>query len=486
MLVIKNLSKYINNKELFENICFIIQSGEKVGLIGPNGCGKSTLMKIIVGQDRDFEGKVDIVKEQIGYLSQVLITEDKMTVEGYLRKFNKREVEKILPQVGLSSEMKNKLVKQLSGGQKTRLSLAKILLERPTMILMDEPTNHLDLEGIKWLEGLVKDYKGAILVVSHDRKFLDNTVEKILEMDVVQNKLNEYKGGYSDYVEQKKVEKERWEIDYKQQQKQKKKMEEWLVLKRQQASVHSDPSKGKQLRAMERRFDREITEQMISKPTDFEPMHNLFLAGQVHKHKLVLRVEGLSKSYRERKILRDVTFEIRGPERILVSGLNGSGKSTLLKMLAGKMMPDSGEISLGEKVEVGYFAQEQDELNLDNDVIDEFIKGKELQVTLTEARTVLGAFKFSGDDVFKAVGSLSYGERVRLVFAKIASLGNQLLILDEPTNHLDIYAREIIENALNEYQGAIMLVSHDRYFVEKLGMKREFFVENGVVEDRML
>ena len=486
MLVAKNLTKYIDHRDLFEDYSFIIHDGEKVGLIGPNGCGKSTLMRMIVGYDDDFEGSVDKGRERIGYLSQMLVADEGETIESFLKNFQVRDVDRVSKEVGLDEVAKNVEVKKLSGGQKTRLSLARILLDKPTMILMDEPTNHLDLEGIVWLENLVKNFRGAILVVSHDRKFLDNTVDKIMEMDTVMRELHEYRGGYSDYVEQKKVERERWEIDYKQQQKQKKKMEEWIVLKRQQASAHSDPSKGKQLHAMQRRYEREIEENLISRPADFTPMKNLLLKGQVHKDKLVLRVVGLKKSYGEKVILTDVEFEIRGPERIIVSGLNGSGKSTMLKMIVGKIKADGGGIRLGEGVSIGYFSQEQEGINLENNVIDEYLKGKEMDITQTEARTVLGAFKFSGDDVFKRVGDLSYGERVRLIFAKIASEGNQLLILDEPTNHLDIYSREIIENALNEYGGAIMLVSHDRYFVEQIKMTRELHVEEGKVLDRVL
>lgn len=486
MLVAKNLTKYIDHRELFEDYSFIIHDKEKVGLIGPNGCGKSTLMRMIMGQDDDFEGSIDKGREKIGYLSQMLVVDKKETIESYLKEYMVRDRDKILKEVGLDDLPKNVEVKKLSGGQKTRLSLGKILLTKPTLILMDEPTNHLDLEGIKWLEEMVKNYRGSVLVVSHDRKFLDNTVDKIMEMDTVMHELHEYKGGYSDYVEQKKVERERWEIDYKQQQKQKRKMEEWIVLKRQQASTYSDPAKGKQLHAMQRRYEREIEENLISRPADFTPMKNLLLKGQVHKDKLVLRVAGLKKIFGEKVILTDVEFEIRGPERIIVSGLNGSGKSTLLKMIVGKLKSDDGGIRLGEGVSVGYFSQEQEGINLENKVIDEYLKGKEMEITQTEARTVLGAFKFSGDDVFKRVGDLSYGERVRLIFAKIASEGNQLLILDEPTNHLDIYSREIIENALNEYQGAIMLVSHDRYFVEQLKMTRELHVAEGKVVEWML
>ncbi|MBU0648238.1 ATP-binding cassette domain-containing protein [Patescibacteria group bacterium] len=468
----------LQNELLYENMSFTIHTGEKIGLIGPNGCGKSTLLKMIAGDKRVDKGSIETGGENIGYLKQSIKCELSDSVRDYLGSDN-FECQKVLSSVGLEVLDFGTKVMTLSGGQKTRLGLAKVLLENPTAILMDEPTNHLDLEGLEWLEDFVKNFWGIVVIVSHDRRFLDNTVDKIFEIDPVKKIAREYSGGYSDYVKKRQEEIKRYEIDYKQQQKTKKKMEEWIVLKRQQASVFKDPKFGKQLRAMEKRIEREVYGDLLDKPKEFEGIRDLDLAGELHLDKLVLRVKDIAKRFGDKEVLKGVNLEMRGPGRVLLSGKNGSGKSTLLKIIAGKLLPDSGEMMIGENVGIGYFAQEQEELDMKKTVLDEYMSGNELDISLSTARKVLGAFGFGGDDVYKKIETLSFGQRVRLVFAKLAFGNNALLVLDEPTNHLDIPTREVVEEALKNYKGAILMVSHDRYFVENIGVTRELILEGG-------
>jgi len=390
-----------------------------------------------------------------------------------------------LYKVGMKDMDLSQVVDKLSGGQKTRLAMAKLLLEQPTLIMMDEPTNHLDLEGIQWLENLCREFTGGLLIISHDRKFLDNAVTRILEMDTVRDGLFEYVGGYTDYVEQKKVERERWETDYGVQQKKKKKMEEWIHNKREQTKVRSDPALGKQLRQMERRLEREVLDQLIAKPQDYAALRQLILKGSVHSDKLVARLTGVGKTYGDKRLFADVDLEVRGPERVLLSGPNGAGKSTLLKVLLGEVRADAGECMIGDNIRIGYFAQEQEVLEPEKTVMENYLLGRELEIGVSQARSVLAAFKFPTEFLNKPVRNLSYGERVRLIFAKLASEGNHLLILDEPTNHLDIPTREVIEQALEDFAGAMLLVSHDRFFVEKIGINREFRVAEGEVKEKI-
>jgi len=473
MLVAKDLTKYIAGQELFHDLSFVIHAQEKVGLIGPNGCGKSTLMKMILGRESTDGGKIELNKEKVGYLPQKVEFEEGEMVRDYLKGWPAWEIGEILYRVGLPEFDQNMLVAKLSGGQKTRLAMARLLLEKPTIIMMDEPTNHLDLDGIEWLEKICRSFNGGLLIVSHDRKFLDNAISRILEIDPVRDGLFEYTGNYTAYLEQKAVERERWEIDYAAQQRKKNKMETWIHRRREMSKTNSDPALGKQLRQMERRLQREVMDHLIAKPQDYATLRQLILKGQVHSDKLVVRVRDLAKSYGDRKLFAGVNFELRGPERLLLTGPNGAGKSTLLKIILGQVEADSGEVMLGDNVRIGYFAQEQEILDPKLSVMENFLAGRELEIGISQARSVLAAFKFPADDAFKPVKCLSYGERVRLIFAKLASSGNHLLILDEPSNHLDIPSREVIEQSLRDFQGAMILVSHDRYFVEQLHIGRE-------------
>lgn len=481
MITIKNLTKHILREPLFEKVSFVLNKNDKIGLVGPNGSGKSTLMKIIIGQVESDGGGIQTDHERIGYLSQELSFQNTDTVESFLSVTKNLNIKSAIEKVGLNKIPVDFPVNKLSGGQKTRLALAKILLQNPTVLLLDEPTNHLDTKGLEWLENFVREFTGAVMIISHDRKLLDNSVNKILEIDSVNHKFVEYIGGYTEYIAERKKNLLKQEDEYRLQQREKKRLELWLTLKKQEASVHPDPAKGKQIRAMEKRLEREIYSKEIIKPKDYNKIRGLDLKGETASSKLIIRAKDIAKSFGSKVVLWNINFELRGEERVLLSGENGSGKTTLLKIISGELSPDKGDIKVGEKVRIGYFAQEHENLNPNKTVMEEFLSTDRLISTAKDPRAILGAFIFRGQDVFKKVSDLSLGERVRLIFAKLTNQENELLILDEPTNHLDIISREIIENALIDYGGAIIVVSHDRYFIEKIGVTHIVTIRNGVI-----
>lgn len=478
MITIKNLSKNILGEPLFEGASFTIQKNDKIGIVGPNGSGKSTLIKIILGEIEADGGSINTENERIGYLSQELPFQDSDTIKDILDT-NSKKKKAILEKVGLPYISENSSVKQLSGGQKTRLALAKILLQGPTLLILDEPTNHLDLEGLEWLESFIRDFRGGALIVSHDRRLLDNAVNKILEIDRINHKFVEYTGGYTAYAMEKEKQLVRWEDDYRRQQNEKRRLELWLTLKKQEASMYADPAKGKQIRAMEKRIQREIYNQEIPRPKSQKKLGDIELQGETAMAKLILRTTDISKIFQDKSVLQKINFELRGREHVLLAGKNGSGKTTLLKILIGEVTPDAGEIKIGENVRCGYFAQEHEILNKNKTVIEEFSATDRLFPSSKNPRAILGAFLFSGQSVFKKISSLSLGERVRLIFAKLTNQENELLILDEPTNHLDTQSREVIEDALLNYKGAILVVSHDRYFLDTIAINRKVTLQDG-------
>lgn len=486
MIVVKKLTKYVLGEPLFEGASFVLHKGDKVGLVGPNGCGKSTLLKILIGQIERDDGDVRLEGERVGYLSQEFRFKDNETVENFLSVSDGPKAKSIMKEVGLGDISSNPDIDTLSGGQKTRLALAKILLDKPSVLLLDEPTNHLDLEGLAWLERYIRDFRGSVLIVSHDRRLLDNSVNKILEIDPANHAFAEYAGGYTAYAMEKEKRTAQWEGDYQRQQKEKRRMELWLALKKQEAHVHPDPAKGKQIRAMEKRLKREIYDNEIARPKDQEKIANLALQGQTASAKLIVRATDIAKDFPGKPLLRDIGFELRGRERVLLAGENGCGKTTLLKILTGDLELDSGEIRFGERVQFGYFAQEHEILDPDKTIMDEFL-GTDCPLNSSRnPRSALGAFLFGGQRVFAKVSSLSLGERVRLMFAKLTSQENELLILDEPTNHLDIQSREVIEDALLNYKGALLVVSHDRYFLDKIAVNRTLTIHKGVIREDLV
>lgn len=483
MIVVKNLTKNILGETLFDGVSFTLSRGDKVGIVGPNGCGKSTILKIILGEIESDGGDVRVEHENIGYLSQELPFRAGETVDSFLSDSKNQNTKEVLKTVGLGGILGESLVGNLSGGQKTKLSLAKILLNKPSVLLLDEPTNHLDLNGLEWLESFINEFKGGILIVSHDRRLLDNSVNKILEIDAVNHKFNEYAGGYTEYVIEKEKNTERLEDEYQRQQKEKRRLELWLALKKQEAQLYDDPRKGKMIRAKEKYLQREIYDKEIKNPKSQKKISGLEFKGEVASSKLILRTKDIIKSFSGRQVLKGVNFELRGGEHVLLTGDNGSGKTTLIKILTGDLQPDGGEIKFGENINFGYFAQEHETLNLEKTVMEEFLGIDRMSNSSKNPRSILGSFLFSNQSVFKKVADLSFGERVRLSFAKLTNQENELLILDEPTNHLDIQSREIVEDALMGYKGAMLIISHDRYFLDKISIDRVLRIENGIIKE---
>lgn len=485
MIKVKNLTKYILGETLFKDVNFVLDKNDKIGFIGPNGCGKSTLFKIIMGETDYDSGEIKIENEKIGYLPQDLIFGSQITISEFLNIKDSAKINKILKEAKLTNIPYDFKISKLSGGQKTRLAVLKILASKPTFLLFDEPTNHLDTDGLEWLEKIINDFTGGVLVISHDRKLLDNCVNKILELNSINYIIEEYEGGYTEYIFKKENKMQKWENDYKLQQKEKRRMELWLALKKQEASLRPDPAKGRKIRAMEKRLQREIYDNEIPKPKINKKIRNLELKGENPDPKLILKVRNVNKNFVLKNVLVDINFEIRGKEHVLLFGKNGSGKSTLLKIIANILNPDSGEIKIGENINIGYFSQEHETLNLEKSVLEEFVDTEKILIP-KDPRAILGSFLFKGNDVFKKISDLSLGERVRLIFAKLTNQENQVLLLDEPTNHLDIQSREVIEKALIDYKGAIIVVSHDRYFLDKIGINKKLILENGCLKEEFV
>lgn len=491
---------------------------EKIAVVGRNGCGKTTLLKLITDEvdlaKRDSDEDIYIAKTgnpQIGYLKQMAFADDTVTLETEVKKvfepiramqrtmddmvtrmqidhseklleqytrlqeqFNyiggyyyEKEYEIVLKKFGFTDEDKKKPLSDFSGGQRTKIAFVKLLLEKPDILLLDEPTNHLDIETVEWLEGYLKDYPRAIVLVSHDRMFLDNIVETVYEIEY--GKMTRYSGNYTKFIELKKEAYEKQKKDYEAQQKEIKRLRDWVEQwKNTPTKVATARSKLKAIEHMEivEAPDRYDTK---SFKASFVPLRET--------GKDVLFVKELGIGYD--KLLETVNLDMKKGEKIGIIGGNGIGKSTFLKTLVGTVEPLSGEFKYGVNVDVGYFDQQMAQYTSDKTVIDDYWDMFP-NLTETEVRSDLGAFLLRGDDVFKQVSMLSGGERVRLALCKIFKTGPNFLILDEPTNHMDIVGKETLESMLKDFAGSVIFVSHDRYFVKKVASRLLEFTSDGV------
>lgn len=505
ILACHGISKSFEEKVIVNNGSFHIEDHEKAALVGPNGAGKSTILKMIVGELPTDAGNVILTKgKTLGYLAQhqnmdssnSIYDEVKsakahlIAMEEQLRKIElelkdlsgselssrmetynrltaaferengyayESEITGVLKGLGFQEDEFSRPVSTLSGGQKTRVSLGKLLLTKPDILLLDEPTNHLDLNSITWLETYLLNYTGAVLIVSHDRYFLNRIVTKVIEIEAGQ--VMTYLGNYSDFSYKKKQLREARLKEYLNQQQEIKHQEaviEKLRSFNREKSIKRAESREKMLNKIER----------IEKPQEINTDIHLTLTPSVVSGNDVLSIEHLSKAFPPQQLFSDVSFEIKRGEHVAIIGDNGTGKTTLLKILNGLVEADQGSFTLGTNVHIGYYDQEHHVLHMEKTIFDE-ISDDYPSLTNTEIRNMLAAFLFTGDDVFKLIGDLSGGERGRVSLAKLMLSEANFLILDEPTNHLDIASKEILEHALNDYTGTLLYVSHDRYFINQ-------------------
>ena len=491
--------------QVLKNVSFHIEDHEKAAIVGINGAGKTTLLRIIVGEMTPDDGQVVLAKDKtLGYLAQnstvdtshtiyeellsvkadLLRLEEKIrecendmkhadgdALEDLMKQYTslthafetgggylyRSELVGVLKGLGFSEDEFSKPVATLSGGQKTRVALGRLLLQNPDLIILDEPTNHLDMTSIAWLETYLLNYKGAVLIVSHDRYFLDRIAGKVIEID--QSKATTFMGNYSDYaVKKEQLRVAAWNA-YMNQQREIKHQEEVIEKLKsfnREKSIKRAESREKMLDKIE----------VIEKPSEVRTDMKLTLTPRILSGNDVLTVEHLSKSFDSHKLFTDVNFEIKRGEHVAIIGDNGSGKTTLLKILNGLVPADQGTFRLGSNVEIGYYDQEHHVLHSEKTLFEE-ISDDYPYLNNTQIRNVLAAFLFTGEDVFKRISDLSGGERGRVSLAKLVLSNANFLILDEPTNHLDIMSKEILEDALNGYEGTILYVSHDRYFINR-------------------
>ena len=506
---ISNASVSFGDEDILDSINFEIRDREKIAIVGRNGCGKTTLLKLISGEieftKRDSDEDVFIAKSgnpEIGYLKQIAFEDPELSMESEIRKvfrsiedmkkkldgmaialetdhseraikeytdfedyftsiggyYYEKEYETLIHKFGFCDADKNKPLKEFSGGQQTKIAFIKLLLSKPDILLLDEPTNHLDVETIEWLEGYIKNYPKAVVIVSHDRMFLDNIVDVVYEIEYHTTK--RYKGNYSDFVRMKRENHEKLLKDYSAQQKE---------IARLQAIV--DRFKNKPTKASMARSKLKAIEHMvkIDRPDEYDnkTFHTNFQPESVTGND-VLFVKDLSIGYDHE--LSRINIDIKKGDKLGILGGNGLGKSTFLKTIVGNIPPLQGEYRFGTGVEIGYFDQQMAMYSSDRTVLEDFWD-EFPSLTQTEVRNMLGAFLFSGDDVFKKVDMLSGGEKVRLALCKIFKRRPNVLILDEPTNHMDIVGKETLESMLKDYKGTLIFVSHDRYFIKQVSQR---------------
>lgn len=544
MLTAHRISKSYHINTILKEVSFNINPGDRVGLVGPNGCGKTTLLRILTGDEVPDQGKATLTPPDIsiGYLAQGFYQDPNLSIDSLLENsignISRAEIileeyasalaedpdnkdlqaaydaaiqrlnqitntgtgqtSKIIHELGLSSLPGKTTVKELSGGQKTRLALALVLLRNPKLLLLDEPTNHLDIKILEWLEDWIDSYDGAVMIVSHDRTFLDRTVNRILFLDPKTHTTREYLGNYSSFIDQFLSEREKQESAYRDQVYEIRKMQQDIAHTKQQAlrvelsttSRQPGPRRiakkvAKKARSREKKLQRYInSDERIEKPNKSWQM-KLEFPKPSHQSQTILRTENLSIGYLEYAPLQnDLNLNISSGSRVALTGPNGSGKTTLLRTIAGQLKPLSGTLKLGHSVVLGYMSQEQEMLDPNLTPLESIQRLAHLNET--DVRSYLHYYLFSGDDALRIIRELSYGERARLALAKLVVQGCNFLLLDEPINHLDIASRSQFEQALTQFQGTVLAVVHDRYFIQQFATNLWTMDDQGIHENDLL
>lgn len=525
ILTASNLTKSYPTRDIFENLSFKLEKGDKVGLIGMNGAGKSTLFKIIMGEDKDFSGQIYIPNNiKLGYLKQQLTIDLNISIYDYcmevfsgltkiekdLRKIEKdltnpnlseeeslslleehnrlfekfeekngyaikSELEGTLKAMGFSESEFDKNIEDLSGGQKARVELAYLLLKKPDLILLDEPTNHLDIKAIRFLESFIKNFEGSIIVISHDRYFLDNTVNRIFLLE--NSSLTSYEGDYTTFMKRRKKDLEVRMHQYKSQQKEIARQEE--IIERLKNQGGSKRKRGiSQSRSRQKLLDKM---EKIDRPEMINNAMKLKFTPRIQSGEDVLRVDKLEKSFDGVEVFKNISFDLYRNERCAIIGENGVGKTTLFRIIMGEEMPSSGKVKMGASVNIGYFDQEQKSLTLTNTIFEE-ISSTYPMLSNFEIRSYLAKFMFYDTDIDRPISELSGGERARISLLKLMISDCNFILLDEPTNHLDIDSKEILEDAILDYEGTMLIISHDRYFLNKIAVKILDMKTNGMDE----
>lgn len=519
LISVQELQKSFGVHEVLRSVTFSLQKGEKMGLVGVNGCGKTTLMRMIAGEMQPDGGSIHRNKDlRVGYLAQLDDIPLTDTVWGALLKVfepirvmerRMAEIEKLLESadpetalrlsseyqrltesynaqqgyayegeilrvlngLGLKPEMHQRQVSTLSGGERTRLSLAKLLLQKPDIILMDEPTNHLDLEAIEWLQDYLTDYKGSLLLISHDRYFLDHVCTTMGEL--LGGKMIKFTGNYTEYMKKRTADFETRMKAYELQQKE---------IQREQAIIERYRSfnREKSIKAAESREKRLAKVERLEKPVEEQHVRFSFDARR-RSGEEALEVRELSKSFEGQPVFQNLSFKLRTGDRVALIGPNGVGKSTLFRILTHQINPDHGSVRFGTNIDIGYYDQHQQNLNPQNTILDE-VWNAFPKLEQTRIRSALGLFLFTGDEVFEKIEKLSGGERGRVALTKLMLKQDNLLLLDEPTNHLDMDSREVLEDALRDFPGTILAISHDRYFINRFAEKVMVMEKDGVTE----
>ncbi len=548
MLSVNQITKSYGLTTLLAGVSFTVNTGEKWGLVGPNGCGKTTLLRLITGEEAADKGTITFTPSQprIGYLPQGFLPGEDETISSFLaseiKDANKLSAhlavlagqlaqtpeddalheayqqtlsnltlaaeqeglrEDILAHFGFGSTDPETPIRHLSGGQKTRLALSRILISRPELLILDEPTNHLDIDMLEWLEDWLAGYQGALLVVSHDRTFLDNVVTGILEINPLWQSVKQYAGNYSDYLAQKEAENEKQWQSWTDQKQEISRLRKAAAVMRDASRYHkggkTDLAKTKdrfaagffanratgtvrKAKSIEKRIQHLLTDEKVERPDRFWRM-KIDFAPQNESSRMVMELRGVSAGYPGNTLLRHLNLQLRFGERLVLAGANASGKTTLLKTITGRIAPLAGSVHFGPSVQLGYMAQEQENLPAEGTPLSALTAA--YSQNETEVRSYLSKFLFKGDEVFKPIALMSYGERARLSLALLVAEGCNFLVLDEPINHLDIAAREQFEHSLENFNGTVLAVVHDRYFIDRFA-SRLWLVTDHTIRDEYL